>query len=116
MTDRTTPAQSVTQHTPGPWRQEFAQSLLVLANRPEGERIVAGVWGHSDEALAEGYANARLIAAAPDLLAALESALRHSGTGHHANCPAGGMDSNICSDLCWSMYRAIVKATGEAAS
>lgn len=59
-----------TTHTPGPWE--------VLAG-PEwggftvgGQRIVATMreWGFPGEA----EANARLIAAAPDLLAALESA------------------------------------------
>lgn len=66
-----------TQHTPGPWRNDAPGSLLVVADTPDGERIVAGCWGHNDTlAVTEGAANARLIAAAPEMLAALESILR----------------------------------------
>lgn len=69
----------MTQHTPGPWRSSverepgiFAQSYRITANDAMGyERMIArqptGL-GADDEA------NAHLIAAAPDLLAACRAA------------------------------------------
>ena len=60
------------QHTPGPWRNEGFENLVV--NAADGSTIV-GTPGASPYApLSEHKANARLIAAAPDLLAALEDA------------------------------------------
>ena len=58
----------MTQHTPGPWRvagqgEQGTQQLPIL--RPDG-KIVAAI---RDEG---GLADARLIAAAPELLEALE--------------------------------------------
>ena len=64
-------------HTPGPWR--------VLADEQIMGRPISGRWAveedgayicldpeWDDECYAESFANARLIAAAPELLAALE--------------------------------------------
>lgn len=59
--------QNSTPHTPGPWRNDAPGSLLVVVGEGKDERIVAGCWGHSDELLPEGIANARLIAAAPSM-------------------------------------------------
>ena len=53
------------QHTPGPWIQEI-DTVFIGDNRK-----CQPVAYHMD---AEGIANARLIAAAPDLLAALQGA------------------------------------------
>jgi len=65
-------------HTPGPWR-------AVVRSNQKGIRNVAvdlpprGAWFPSATAAftKEDVANARLIAAAPDLLAACKTALRH---------------------------------------
>ena len=58
-----------TQHTPGPWR--IAPDMHGIGNN-----LVAGVIDATGYAIANcgssGNANARLIAAAPDLLAALQ--------------------------------------------
>ena len=54
------------QHTPAPWYAQYG-AILVGVNAP---RAIADVDRDTDE----GDANARLIAAAPDLLAALEEA------------------------------------------
>ncbi len=66
-----------TQHTPGPWRME-----LIPSSAYESRRIVAkddeGDW----QTVANGirhFPDARLIAAAPDLLAALEIVLVQFG-------------------------------------
>ena len=60
----------MTEHTPGPWQD--AGGWFVTA--PERQLVVAEVYavGRPDE---EVDANTRLIAAAPDLLAACELAL-----------------------------------------
>ena len=63
-----------TQHTPGPWVSEF-EGDPVLVGTPGG-RFVAMTLGCDDSvATAEDYANAALIAAAPDLLAVMGAAL-----------------------------------------
>lgn len=61
-------------HTPGPWTCEVrrypngklvAIPYLYAPNAPDGQRHLGEVWGDAPEA------NARLIAAAPDLLTSL---------------------------------------------
>jgi hypothetical protein len=60
-------AQEQTRATPGPW--EIWGGTRIVTMKPA--RSIAEVVGRSPE---EGQANARLIAAAPDLLAALKAA------------------------------------------
>lgn len=62
-----------TKHTPGPWHVFGAQSVLVALDK---DRIVncRGFHSPSPVTIAESQANARLIAAAPAMLAALELA------------------------------------------
>lgn len=57
------------EHTPPPWRVG-AYGQVISENRRVADCRVAGMGLH------EGNANARLIAAAPDLLAALELVMR----------------------------------------
>ena len=106
-------------HTPGPWRFE-------LAIGPHGQKCyhtikcneydyVASTWGKPHEA------NARLIAAAPELLAALK--LMEKADDVHANCaecdPADAPES--C-EVCFPYFdaarvarrAAIAKAEGKA--
>ncbi|WP_238908144.1 hypothetical protein [Achromobacter ruhlandii] len=60
-----------TKHTPGPWSTHLVDStVVVIPRRPFPQQI--STLGHSEVADEEDYANARLIAAAPELLAALE--------------------------------------------
>jgi hypothetical protein len=58
-----------TNHTPGPWRctQAARANAQILIEAVDGSEVCR------QPADAEGRANARLIAAAPDLLAALQS-------------------------------------------
>ncbi|MCZ4330749.1 hypothetical protein [Castellaniella denitrificans] len=58
------------KHTPGPWGNHLVDDTVVIIPRRPLPRELS-VLGHSDVADAEDYANARLIAAAPDLLEAL---------------------------------------------
>ena len=64
------------KHTPGPWKQNedtgMNDSGVILDHI--GTVIVTDIYGRTDE---EAEANANLIAAAPDLLAALEAAVKH---------------------------------------
>lgn len=88
-----------TQHTPGPWRAEWVPK----GQRPWVGRIAEGRWaalacGKTDE---EAEANARLIAAAPELLAALQAV---------ADYWAGG---DVPADIDAAMRAAIAKATGQ---
>ena len=63
--------------TPGPWTLRFGLNVMGRDVRyPKQERLVANAGGHTNnvwnaEVTAENEANARLIAAAPDLLEAL---------------------------------------------
>ena len=63
-------------HTPGPWQQNGSHIYGPDANNANHHWPVCQMWYHgkpSDDA------NARLIAAAPDLLEALRDVLKHGG-------------------------------------
>lgn len=60
-------------HTPGPWDWKDGIQLTV-GIEPEPERLPIA---HLEDRGPESFANARLIAAAPDLLAALEALLEY---------------------------------------
>ena len=77
------------QPTPGPWEVNGALSVwspgahsnIATASEPRGKHTSIGYeeCGIGSPNLYEAVANARLIAAAPDLLAALELVLAHEG-------------------------------------
>ena len=94
-----------TQHTPGPW---FANDSLQLFAET-GQHIAS--LDSSTEGFEGGtlYANARLIAAAPDLLAALIAF--DDAFSHYCE---GDPDSDEVSAL-YQAREAIAKATGETA-
>ena len=68
------------EHTPGPWRTSPAnkgsgdRDMFVMADKPEGQAELAKVydWAEYGGSL-PAEANAKLIAAAPEMLAALEA-------------------------------------------
>lgn len=67
------------QHTPGPWHYGINRSgHSFLVKDPEGRLVCNMSWHHSSREhyplQAESEANARLIAAAPELLEALTAA------------------------------------------
>jgi len=68
------------KHTPGPWLQVIGRAFVFAFNSKRYNRFSVHVEpGHDDDeqrtSVAELEANARLIAAAPDMLEALEEAL-----------------------------------------
>lgn len=109
----------MSKHTPGPWFT-FANATCVggpagILGNPSGADT-AGI-AHCGMALRAGdelQANARLIAAAPDLLEALQAMLKDSETVRRvmlAEAGIGMVDENAL-----SMARtAIAKATGDHA-
>lgn len=81
----------MSKRTTGPWeigRRYGLNKTEIVANT--GHRAVATVWTHvhtadrKEIALEEGVANARLIAAAPELLEACKATLAPDGMSVHA--------------------------------
>ncbi|HHW2202115.1 TPA: hypothetical protein ACUT9V_003306 [Pseudomonas aeruginosa] len=63
------------KHTPGPWGQDKWGSLQTEGGQDVLLRGITTISAGSDERIAEAEANTRLIAAAPELLDALEDAV-----------------------------------------
>ena len=93
-------------HTPGPWHTDFTPHYLMMMQQRDGQarlsdpitirsahhtEEIATVWNY----LLPTEANARLIAAAPDLLAACE--------GMQELLTIAGLDSNSTNQ--WAMLR-----------
>jgi hypothetical protein len=95
------------QHTPGPWRVALGSRLEIRGPKDEIGWPVPVVYNaglHTDET---AQANARLIAAAPDLLATLEDLLDQlEGIGIADWAGAEGLCFN-------QVHLAIAKAKGE---
>lgn len=106
------------QHTPGPWRADLhhtkqrgglnhgyiiADSIVPLA------AVVLGVEGVSED---EGRANARLIAAAPSMLAALKRFEKLAASW--ADEKALSAHVSALEAIQWEAQSLIAKATGEA--
>jgi len=87
----------MSNHTPGPWAVfDFSRDMILDSN---GDLIAVIIDGKSDETK---LANARLVAAAPDLLEALEEALKEFLFDCYDDHP-----------LAEKWRAAITKATGE---
>ena len=90
-------------HTPGPWLQAKTQPRHVIVDGPDGrpKKLIAGVASESAVFTdAEWRANARLIAAAPELLSVLELV---------ASCPEEA-------ECTWidAIHAALAKARGDS--
>jgi hypothetical protein len=106
-----------TTHTPGPWDAQTAQPHVTRAWHVRNRDIGRGVCDLSpakweDTSDAETEANARLIAAAPELLDALLAVLRHEG---ERDVSGVGMefDSTALESAKVAAYAAIAKAEGK---
>lgn len=63
------------KHTPGPWEAQILEnSAPYITARRHGDEIGHDVIGSANPQLAQAAANARLIAAAPELVEALKNA------------------------------------------
>lgn len=79
----------MSKHTPGPWIncQAVGQRLSsrrIISNSNKISTVVADVPDYGKTSASERHANARLIAAAPDLLEALQSILDMCNEDSHA--------------------------------
>jgi hypothetical protein len=94
----------VSKHTPGPWAARDGRELLA---GPGSGFIPYGACGCCDSPWINGdddgqvAANARLIATAPDLLAALQEIAAMTGY----------VDCDVCTDVTVTARAAIAKAT-----
>lgn len=90
-----------TKHTPGPWEHKPKSTTVYIGNKLQA--IVSAEVGIKDIDWEEAEANARLIAAAPDLLNACKLALRFFSND-------SGSNIDICKNY---IEQAIQKAEGE---
>ena len=92
------------RHTPGPWLHLGVGNIVQQASLTQDDIVdVAAVYGTSDKATAE--ANAKLVAAAPDLLFCLKVICSHAEGDER-------LDARLHLE---EARAAIAKATGEAA-
>ncbi|MEO9231524.1 MAG: hypothetical protein ABI216_21600 [Devosia sp.] len=120
-------------HTPGPWqlKNDYDGRTTVIAN-VDGETFADGTSSSSYDFVCDTYrdgdddsrsmaiaiANARLIAAAPALLAALQSfipELEQRERFISANDSAWSQSERDMLDRIWAARKAVRDATGEAA-
>jgi hypothetical protein len=94
-------------HTPGPWHAEFGpQGGYVISDDERGHTVcLRSPWPMR---MGESEANARLIAAAPDLLSALEALVNGPGEGRVSPSEPDSFERRID-----RARRAIAKAKGE---
>lgn len=78
-----------TLHTPGPWTDAIGMAGRPIVSSVNQSTDIIAVMSRSGKTQEEAYANARLIAAAPDMLAALQECITEDG----ANCLAYGTDT-----------------------
>ncbi len=99
----------MTKHTPGPWKMSGANTV-------HGPDCIIAFVGTCDEEVRKfsserQNADAHLIAAAPELLAACEAALRSYDLAHEVECNLGPED--VCSCHVGMLRTAVAKAKGE---
>jgi hypothetical protein len=104
----------VSEHTPGPWVAQYwerdgewwvidSHTHAAIKNSPIGDGL-ACLYGYSDDPGAVVMANARLIAAAPDLLAVCEVLLEETAD-----------KSELAYEFYARVQAAVAKAKGETA-
>ena len=111
----------MTQHTPGPWLPEFGEAARVRAQQDGGQVAIMmnlkGQFGLAGRRTVEEVeANARLIAAAPDLLEALIEVTATLAWNAHGECRALHEGPIMPSSQAVEVAKvAIAKATGSQA-
>lgn len=109
---------SESKHTPGPWRTDTDIFHDRLDIRDESGRRIAVCMHDYPMSMARHDANAHLIAAAPDLLGALEDCCVIAKPGNSASCcpvyrpgEHGGCSENEDGEC--HIWKAIQKARGQ---
>lgn len=100
-------AASDTGHTPGPWREGRDGNLRVYG--PDGQGDASGLIAE----VFKGRANVRLIAAAPDLLAALKQLMKAYESVLPGLAKIAVQDYALINDAPVAADRAIAKAEGK---
>lgn len=103
----------MTQHTPGPWNVEKCRYGFAVYASKTGDAVVKTEDAEGRYGAIDNGADARLIAAAPELLAALEGMEKWASSIHDGYPPS-------TASIAAAPYReaaraAIAKATGEQA-
>lgn len=97
-------------HTPGPWVVTPGDSVVAIHSE-DGKRVAAtNTQTYYQKYTETDMANARLIAAAPDLLAALKDAMRSS----RKDFKSGPDGDRQYREAYAEQFAAIAKATGAA--
>ena len=89
-----------TQHTPGPWFPDFDDDpfdIGTFAIKDDFDTPIAHVegWDGEEDTAKQAKANARLIAAAPSMLATLQVVLESMGDYYDATDAAGEEGANL---------------------
>jgi hypothetical protein len=92
------------KHTPGPWQYVFEGGTTAFITEVDGSTIICIRTTENTTAHKNLAANVRLIAAAPELLEALEALLNYENLGAYERA-----------DVRQQARAAIAKATGSAA-
>lgn len=82
-----------TQHTSGPWAQSIGKDAIQIISHADGEGLIADVNAYNRSP--KGRANARLIAAAPTMLATLQTVLESMGDYYDAMDAAGDEGASL---------------------
>jgi hypothetical protein len=104
-----------TTHTPGPWTRSADGQRILGIETDEEQPVIAEVYGAACEDQ-EGAANARLLTAAPDLLAAiyqLERVARLINDDQHAGREVLPYQWSDLWDACNSARAVIAEATAQ---
>lgn len=109
------------EHTPGPWAWHIIAGERALAGGDPDNTFILRTNRRSMRYITLSAADANLIAAAPDLLAACEEVAAHTDTwslvtGHAPACDATVLASGACDCGMDRARAAIAKARGQEGS
>lgn len=77
----------MSEHTPGPWRTDQNHDVTIIEIWSATERKIGEIYEDDYAVLGpEDWANARLIAAAPEMLEALKAVIKEYREGYGLNC------------------------------
>ena len=103
----------LTKHTPGPWAHRRPTGCVHSPHSPLGSGMIASVYGDDPECGEDvrQIANAQLISAAPEMLAALYACEEFLDNQADADGDSEGFTPNKAMSLLTEVRAAIAKAT-----